>query len=163
VPFQWPRGPFLFKERPDLVWAVIASFLVGNVLLLILNLPLVGLWARLLHLPYQYVCVGTLLFCVIGAYSLQQNVFDVGVMIVCGIIGYGMRKIDLPIAPLVLGLILGPFLEKSLRTSLEMSGGDFSIFYTRPLCLAALIIAALVLIGSALRLAPAEVREASND
>ena len=75
-------GPFLFKERPDLVWAVIASFFLGNILLLILNLPLVGLWARLLHLPYQYVCVGTLLFCVIGAYSLQQNVFDVGVMIV---------------------------------------------------------------------------------
>ena len=100
---------------------MIASFFLGNILLLILNLPLVGLWARILHLPYQYVCVGTLLFCIIGAYSLQQNVFDVGVMIVCGIIGYGMRKIDLPIAPLVLGLILGPFLEKSLRTSLEMS------------------------------------------
>ena len=114
-------GPFLFQERPDLVWAVIASFFLGNILLLILNLPLVGLWARILHLPYQYVCVGTLLFCVIGAYSLQQNVFDVGVMIVCGIIGYGMRKIDMPIAPLVLGLILGPFIEKSLRTSLEMS------------------------------------------
>ena len=92
-------GPFLFKERPDLVWAVIASFFIGNVMLLILNLPLVGLWARLLHLPYQYVCVGTLLFCIIGAYSLQQSVFDVGVMIVCGVIGYGMRKIDLPIAP----------------------------------------------------------------
>ena len=133
-------GPFLFQERPDLVWAVIASFFLGNILLLILNLPLVGLWARLLHLPYQYVCVGTLLFCIIGAYSLQQNIFDVGVMIVCGIIGYGMRKIDLPIAPLVLGLILGPFLEKSLRTSLEMSAGDFSIFYTRPLCLGLLIV-----------------------
>jgi putative tricarboxylic transport membrane protein len=155
-------GPFLFKERPDLVWAVIASFFLGNILLLILNLPLVGLWARLLHLPYQYVCVGTLLFCVIGAYSLQQNVFDVGVMIACGIVGYGMRKIDLPIAPLVLGLILGPFLEKSLRTSLEMSGGDFSIFYTRPLCMGLLIIAVLVLLASALRLAPPEVREASD-
>ena len=89
-------GPFLFKERPDLVWAVIASFMIGNVILLILNLPLVGLWARLLRLPYQYVCVGTLLFCIIGAYSLQQSVFDVGVMIVCGVIGYGLRKIDLP-------------------------------------------------------------------
>src|SRR5262245_19463590 len=153
-------GPFLFQERPDLVWAVIASFFLGNVLLLILNLPLVGLWARLLHLPYQYVSVGTLLFCVLGAYSLQQNVFDVGVMIVCGIIGYGMRKIDLPIAPLVLGLILGPFIEKSLRTSLEMSGGDFSIFFTRPLCVALLAIGALILLASALRLAPAEVREA---
>ena len=156
-------GPFLFKERPDLVWAVIASFFLGNILLLILNLPLVGLWARLLRLPYQYVCVGTLLFCIIGAYSLQQNIFDVGVMIVCSVIGYGMRKIDLPIAPLVLGLILGPFLEKSLRTSLEMSAGDFSIFATRPLCLGLLIVAGLVLLGSALRLAPAEVREASND
>ena len=156
-------GPFLFQERPDLVWAVIASFFLGNILLLVLNLPLVGLWARILHLPYQYVCVGTLLFCVLGAYSLQQNVFDVGVMIVCGIIGYGMRRIDLPIAPLVLGLILGPFIEKSLRTSLEMSGGDFSIFVTRPLCLGLLIIGALILVGSALRLAPAEVREASTN
>ncbi len=156
-------GPFLFQERPDLVWAVIASFFLGNILLLILNLPLVGLWARLLRLPYQYVCVGTLLFCILGAYSLQQNMFDVGVMIVCGVIGYGMRKIDLPIAPFVLGLILGPFLEKSLRTSLEMSAGDFSIFATRPLCLGLLIVAGLVLLASALRLAPAEVREASND
>jgi putative tricarboxylic transport membrane protein len=156
-------GPFLFQERPDLVWAVIASFFLGNILLLILNLPLVGLWARLLHLPYQYVCVGTLLFCIVGAYSLQQNMFDVGVMIVCGVIGYGMRKIDLPIAPFVLGLILGPFLEKSLRTSLEMSAGDFSIFATRPLCLGLLVVAGLVLLASALRLAPAEVREASND
>ena len=134
-------GPFLFQERPDLVWAVIASFFLGNILLLVLNLPFVGLWARILHLPYPYVCVGTLLFCVIGAYSLQQNVFDIGVMIACGIIGYGMRKIDMPIAPLVLGLILGPFLEKSLRTSLEMSAGDFSIFFTRPLCLTLLVLA----------------------
>jgi putative tricarboxylic transport membrane protein len=74
-----------------------------------------------------------------------------------------MRKIDLPIAPLVLGLILGPFIEKSLRTSLEMSGGDFSIFYTRPLCLGLLVVSALILVASALRLAPAEVREASKN
>jgi putative tricarboxylic transport membrane protein len=152
-------GPFLFKERPDLVWAVIASFMIGNVMLLILNLPFVGLWARLLRLPYQYVCVGTLLFCIIGAYSLQQSVFDVGVMIACGVIGYGLRKIDLPVAPFVLGLILGPFIEKSLRTSLEMSGGDFSIFYTRPLCLVLLLLAVAILIGSVLRLAPPQVRE----
>jgi putative tricarboxylic transport membrane protein len=155
-------GPFLFQERPDLVWAVIASFFLGNILLLVLNLPFVGLWARILHLPYPYVCAGTLLFCVIGAYSLQQNVFDIGVMIVCGIIGYGMRKIDMPIAPLVLGLILGPFLEKSLRTSLEMSAGDFSIFFTRPLCLTLLVLAAIVLVASALRLPPRELREASS-
>src|ERR687897_701746 len=152
-------GPFLFQERPDLVWAVIASFFLGNILLLVLNLPFVGLWARILYLPFQYVCVGTLLFCVIGAYSLQQSVFDVGVMIACGVIGYGLRKIDLPVAPFILGLILGPFIEKSLRTSLEMSGGDFSIFYTRPLCLGLLLLAAAVLIGSILQLAPREVRE----
>ena len=154
-------GPFLFQERPDLVWAVIASFFLGNILLLVLNLPFVGLWARILHLPHAYVCTGTLLFCVIGAYSLQQNVFDIGVMIVSGVIGYGMRKIDMPIAPLVLGLILGPFLEKSLRTSLEMSAGDFSIFFTRPLCLTLLVLAGIVLVASSLRLPPHELREAS--
>jgi putative tricarboxylic transport membrane protein len=147
-------GPFLFQEHPTLVWALIASFFLGNLLLLILNLPLVGLWARLLRLPYPYVCVGTLLFCILGAYSLRQNVFDVGVMIVCGVLGYGMRKLDLPIAPLVLGLILGPSIERSLRISLEMSGGEFSIFYSRPLCLALLIAGALVIVVSALRLAP---------
>src|SRR5688572_15740288 len=155
-------GPFLFKERPDLVWAVIASFMIGNVMLLVLNLPFVGLWARLLHIRYQYVCVGTLLFCVIGAYSLQQSTFDVGMMIACGVIGYGLRKIDLPVAPLVLGLILGPFIEKSLRTSLEMSGGDFSIFVTRPLCLGLLVLAAVVLVGSLLRLPPSELRQSST-
>jgi putative tricarboxylic transport membrane protein len=106
--------------------------------------------------------VGTLLFCIIGAYSLQQSVFDVGVMIACGVIGYFLRKVDLPVAPLVLGLILGPFIEKSLRTSLEMSGGEFSIFYTRPLCLGLLLLAAAVLIGSMWRAPPAAVRE-SND
>jgi putative tricarboxylic transport membrane protein len=153
-------GPFLFHEHPDIVWTVIASFFLGNFLLLVLNLPLVGIWARLLHLPYQYVCVGTLLFCMVGAYSLQQNVFDVGVMIVCGVVGYGMRRIDLPIAPLVLGLILGPVIERSLRTSLEMSGGDFSIFFTRPLCLGLLIAGLLVMLGFALQLAPAQIREA---
>jgi putative tricarboxylic transport membrane protein len=155
-------GPFLFKERPDLVWAVIASFLVGNVILLVLNLPFVGLWARLLRVPWQYLCAGTLLFCVVGAYSLNQSVFDIGVMIAFGVIGYFLRKLDLPIAPAVLGLILGPFMEKSLRTSLEMSAGDFSIFVTRPLCLGLLVLAVVVLVSSALNLAPTEVREAEQ-
>ena len=126
-------GAFIINGRPGrsvpgasrLVWAVIASFFLGNILLLILNLPFVGLWARPCTCPISTCASGTLLFCIIGAYSLQQNVFDVGVMIVCGIIGYGMRKIDLPIAPFVLGLILGPFIEKSLRTSLEMSAAIF--------------------------------------
>lgn len=145
-------GPFLFKERPDLVWTVIASFFTGNVILLVLNLPLVGLWARVLKVPYQYLCTGTLLFCIVGAYSLKGTVFDVGVMLVFGIIGYFLRKLGLPIAPAVLALILGPFMEKSLRTSLEMSGGDFSIFLTRPISATLLIGAALIIAVSTLRI-----------
>jgi putative tricarboxylic transport membrane protein len=147
-------GPFLFKERPDLVWAVIASFFVGNVILLVLNLPLVGLWARLLKVPYQYLCAGTLLFCIVGAYSLKGTVFDVGVMLVFGVIGYFLRKLGFPLAPTVLALILGPFMEKSLRTSLEISGGDFSIFLTRPISATLLVGAALILVVATLRLAP---------
>jgi putative tricarboxylic transport membrane protein len=153
-------GPFLFQERPDLVWTVIASFFIGNVILLVLNLPLVGLWAKILHVPFRYLAVGVLLFCVLGAYSLQQSAFDVWVMIGCGVVGYGFRKLDLPLAPLVLGLILGPALERSLRTSLEMSGGDYAIFFTRPLCVVLLIASAAVLVVAALRLAPKQLRQA---
>ena len=153
-------GPFLFQERPDMVWAVIASFFIGNVILLALNLPLVGLWAKLLDLPFHYLAVGVLLFCLVGAYSLQQSVFDVWVMIVFGVIGYAFRKIGLPLAPLVLGLILGSPIEKSLRTALEMSAGDYMIFVERPLCLGLLIASVVVLAGAALRLAPKAIREA---
>lgn len=156
-------GPFLFQEKPELVWAIIASFFIGNILLLVLNLPLVGLWAKILEVPYQYICVGTLLFCILGAYSINQSVFDVWIMILFGIIGYVLRKLDFPLAPAVLGLILGPQLEKSLRTSLEMSAGDFTIFLQRPITLGLLIVAALILIVSALRLAPKEIRDGNSD
>lgn len=156
-------GPFLFTEKPELVWAVIASFMVGNVILLVLNLPFVGLWARLLYIPYQYIATGTLLFCIIGAYSLRSSVFDIWLMLIFGIVGYIMRKIDLPAAPLILGLILGKELEKSLRTSLEMSAGDFSIFLTRPICLVLLLIAVIIVVASALNFAPREVRKADAD
>ena len=146
-------GPFLFKERPDLVWTVIASFFTGNVILLILNLPLVGLWAKILRVPYQYLCAGTLLFCIVGAYSLKGTVFDVGVMLVFGVIGYFLRKLGFPLAPAVLALILGPLMEKSLRTSLELSGGDFSVFVTRPISATLLVLAVLAIIVSTLRIA----------
>ena len=153
-------GPFLFTERPDMVWAVIASFFIGNVILLALNLPLVGLWAKLLDLPFHYLAVGVLIFCLVGAYSLQQSVFDVWVMIVSGVVGYAFRKLVLPLAPLLLGLILGSPLEKSLRTALEMSAGDLRIFIDRPICLGLLIASALVLAAAALKLAPKAVRQA---
>jgi putative tricarboxylic transport membrane protein len=156
-------GPFLFTENPVLVWTIIASFFIGNVILLILNLPLVGLWAKILEVPYQYVCVGTLMFCLIGAYSINQSVFDIWVMLGFGVIGYLLRKLDFPLAPAVLGLILGPQLEKSLRTSLEMSAGDFSIFLTRPITAVLLALCVLVLLTSALNLAPKQLREATTD
>jgi putative tricarboxylic transport membrane protein len=156
-------GPFLFAEKPQLVWAVIASFFVGNVLLLILNLPLVGLWAKILEVPYQYICVGTLLFCILGAYSINQSVFDVVNMLLFGVIGYLLKKLEFPVAPAVLGIILGPMLEKSLRTSLEMSAGDYSIFFTRPITLFLLIVAVVILVVAALQLAPKEIRAASDE
>jgi putative tricarboxylic transport membrane protein len=156
-------GPFLFQEKPELVWAVIASFFVGNILLLVLNLPLVGLWAKILDVPYQYICVGTLLFCILGAYSINQSVFDIWVMLLFGIIGYVLRKLEFPLAPAVLGIILGPQLEKSLRTSLEMSAGDYSIFLTRPIALGLLVCAVIILAVSALKLAPKEIREGAGD
>jgi putative tricarboxylic transport membrane protein len=156
-------GPFLFTEQPELVWTVIASFFIGNILLLVLNLPLVGLWAKVLELPYQYIAAGTLIFCIIGAYSINQSAFEIWTMLLFGIIGYGLRKIDFPIAPAVLGLILGPQLERSLRTSLEMSSGDFSIFFTRPIACGLLILAALIVAASVLRIGPKEIREAEAD
>jgi putative tricarboxylic transport membrane protein len=138
-------GPFLFTERPELVWAVIASFFVGNAILLILNLPLVGLWARLLKIPFSYMCAGVLIFCVIGAYGLKQSLFDVWIMLGFGVLGYLLRKLDLPLAPAILALILGPMMERSLRTTLEISAGSFAIFLDRPLALALLAIPVLVL------------------
>ena len=145
-------GPFLFKERPDVVWGLIASLYLGNVILLVLNLPLVGLWAKLLEVRYQYLYPGILLFCILGAYSLNQSVFDVGVMVVFGVLGYIFRKLDWPLAPTVLALILGPMMEKSLRTSLEMSAGDLSILITRPISAVLLAVAAIVLLSPAVRL-----------
>ena len=143
-------GPLLFRDRPDLVWGLIASFYVGNVILLILNLPLVGLWARLLEIPYQYLYSGVLLFCFVGAYSVRQSTFDVGVAVLFGVLGYIFRKLDWPMAPIILALVLGPMAEKSLRTSLEMSGGDFGIFLNRPISAVLLASGLLVLLGSAL-------------
>jgi len=145
-------GPFLFKERPDVVWGLIASLYLGNAMLLVLNLPLVGFWAKLLEIRYQFLYPGILLFCVLGAYSLNQSVFDVGIMIGFGVLGYIFRKIDWPLAPTVLALILGPMMERNLRTALEMSGGDLSILVTRPISAGLLIVAAVVLLTPAVRL-----------
>lgn len=147
-------GPFLFKEHPDFVWAVIASLYIGNLFLLVLNLPLIGLWVNILKIPYAVLFALILAFTVIGAYSMNNSAFDVAVMTLFGVVGYILKKLDFPIAPAVLTLILGPLMEKSLRRSLDMSQGDFSIFFTRPISAVLLVLAALVLLSPLLRFLP---------
>lgn len=143
-------GPLLMMEKPDLVWTIIASMYIGNAMLLVLNLPLVGLWARLTTVPYKIMAPVILMICVVGAYSLRNSMFDVGMTFVFGGVGYLMRKYDWPSAPLVLCSILGPVLEKAYVNSLAMSAGSPMIFVTRPICLA-LILAAFALLVISLR------------
>jgi putative tricarboxylic transport membrane protein len=139
-------GPLLFSAHSDFVWAVIASFVVGNVMLLILNLPLIPMWVAVLKIPYSILFALILGFAVVGAYSVDSSVFGVGVMMAFGVLGYVFKKLDIPLAPFALTLILGPMMEKALRQSLEMSGGHLSVFYTRPLTATLLVIAVIVLV-----------------
>ena len=147
-------GPFLFRENPQLVWGVIASFFIGNVILLILNLPLVGIWVKLLKIPYSILFAVILAFMVIGAYGVDNSVFDVFIMLLFGVVGYFLKKFEFPMAPMILTLILGPTMERSLRRSMEMSQGDFSILFSSPLAAILLVISLLVLVTSALKIFP---------
>jgi TctA family transporter len=119
---------------------------LGNVMLLVLNLPLIGLWVHVLRIPYPFLFPLIVLFCLIGAYSLSNNIFDVFIMVLFGIIGYLMKKVRFEAAPMLLGMVLGLMMEDALRQSLIMSGGSFQIFVTRPIS-AGFIIAALVLLA----------------
>jgi len=148
-------GPFLFQEHASFVWAVIASLYVGNVILLIMNLPMIPMWVAVLKIPYGILFTLILGFCVVGAYSLNNSSFDVGVMLIFGIIGYLFKKLDIPLAPMTLTLILGPLMERGLRQSLEMSHGDFTIFFTRPISATLLAIAAIFVITTSLGIAKA--------
>ncbi len=156
-------GPLLFQQHATFVWAVIASLYIGNVILLVLNLPLVGWWAKLLKIPYNILVVFILIFCIIGAYSLNNSMFDVGVMILCGLLGYVFKKLEFPLAPAILTLILGPLVERSLRESLSLSQGDYSIFFTRPISLVFLVITAIILATSAWQALPSAIREESKE
>jgi putative tricarboxylic transport membrane protein len=141
-------GPLLFQKNPDFVWTIIASFYVGNVILLILNLPLIGLWVRLTRIPYGILGPVILLLSVLGAYSVRNSMFDVGVSLVFGAVGYLLRKYQWPLAPLLLAFILGPLLEKYLIQSLSMSGGSPVIFVQRGLSIALILAAAVLLFAS---------------
>jgi len=139
-------GPFLFLDHANLVWGVIASFYIGNIMLLILNLPLIGIWVKILKIPYGILFGIIMLFMAVGAYSVSNNVFGVYVMALFGLIGYLLRKLDFPLAPIVLTLILGPMIERSLRTSLEMSQGSLDIFQKSPVAVVLLVLTALILV-----------------
>lgn len=140
-------GPLMMKQNPGLFWGVITSMYIGNLMLLILNLPLIGIWVQVLKVPYKILFPLILLFCLIGVYSVSNAVFDIYLMLIFGIVGYLMKKFDYEGAPLVLAFVLGPLLENNLRKSLIMSQGDFSIFLNRPLAAISLIIALFLLIS----------------
>jgi len=135
-------GPLLFEQNPNFVWGFIASMYIGNLMLLVLNLPLVGLWARLIRVPYPILAPIVLALCVIGAYGIRNNMFDVWIALSLGVIGFFMRKLDFPAAPVILAIILAPMIENALRQSLGISRGDMSIFFTRPISAGLLILAA---------------------
>ena len=139
-------GPLLMTKAPDIFWGTIVSMYIGNGMLLVLNLPLIPLWVMVLKVPYYLLYPLIILFCLVGAYSIGNNVGDVIVMLISGIVGYLMKKFNYEGAPMVLALVLGPMLEEALRLSLILSQGDFSIFITRPISLGFLILAVLLLI-----------------
>ena len=138
-------GPLMIQQHPDMFWGVVASMFIGNAILLALNLPLIGFWVRMLKVPYKYLVVVIVVICVIGAYSVNYSAFDVGAMLVFGIFGYLIRKGGFPAAPLILAMILGPILERSMQQSLIMSGGDFMIFLNRSISLTLLLAGALLI------------------
>jgi putative tricarboxylic transport membrane protein len=133
-------GPALFVQNKTFVWTVIGSMYVGNVLLLLLNLPLVGLWARISLIPYKVLAPVILGVCLVGAYSPRNTLFDVWIALIFGVLGYAMKKKRWPLAPLILGFILGDMFEGALRQSLSMSGGSVLIFIKRPIALILIVI-----------------------
>jgi putative tricarboxylic transport membrane protein len=152
-------GPQLFTASGTLVWGLIASLYIGNVMLLVLNLPLAGLWVRLLAVPQPLLYGGILVFSTLGVYSISNSTFDLVLLFIVGIIGFLMRRYDFPVAPAIIGLILGPLAEAQFRRALTISQGDASVFVTHPLSLALLLVALAVLVVPlvlrALRPAPA--------
>ena len=146
VIFGLQPGPLLMTRSPDLFWGVIVSMYIGNIMLLVLNLPAIGLWVQVLRIPYPFLFPLILLFCLIGSYSLSNNKYDVLIMAIFGVIGYLMKKVRFEGAPLLLGMVLGLMMEDALRQALIMSGGSFMIFIERPIS-AGFILTAIALLA----------------
>jgi len=145
-----PPGPTLVNDHPSVFWGFVASMYVGNLMLLALNLPLVGVFVNLLRVPYAYLYPLIIMFCVIGVYGVNNSIVDVWIMLIMGAVGYGLKKFGFDPAPLVLGLVIAPILEMSLRQSLIMSDGTWTIFLQRPIALALLAVSVGLLALSAI-------------
>jgi putative tricarboxylic transport membrane protein len=143
-------GPRMIEAQPDLFWGLICSMWVGNVMLLVINLPLVGMWVRLLKVPYDIMYPAILIFCCIGVYSLNNNVFDVMATIAFGFIGYFFLRTGCPPAPLLIGFVLGPMMEEHLRRAMLLSRGNWGVFIERPISASLLAFAALAIIAMTL-------------
>jgi putative tricarboxylic transport membrane protein len=144
--FDLQPGPQLFEREPDLVWALIASLYVGNVMLLVLNLPLIGLWVKVLEIPRPALYTAILVFATLGVYSISGSVTEVLIAYAVGVLGFAMRRFDFPIAPVILGVILGPLMELQLRRTLLVSNGDWTALVDRPFAAAVLLLAFLALV-----------------
>ncbi|MGH9200020.1 MAG: tripartite tricarboxylate transporter permease, partial [Vicinamibacterales bacterium] len=149
--FGLQPGPLLFEHEPALVWGVIASLFLGNAMLLVLNLPLAGLWARLLSIPRPWLYGGILVVAALGAFSVHRSAGDLVLVAIIGLVGFALRLIDAPVAPVMIGLILGPAAEQHLRRALAISQNDPTVFFTRPLTGALLVASAVILLWGPLR------------
>ncbi|HLU80201.1 MAG TPA: tripartite tricarboxylate transporter permease, partial [Burkholderiaceae bacterium] len=156
-------GPQVMTSHPELFWGLIVSMWIGNMMLVILNLPLIGLWVKLLTVPYRILFPAILVFCTIGVYSLNYNVFDIWVTAAFGLVGYIWAKLKCEGAPLLLGLVLGPMMEENFRRALLLARGDYSTFVTRPLSLSLLVMAAILVALVALPSIKAKREEAFVD
>ncbi len=138
-------GPLMLKEHPDVFWGVITSMYIGNAMLLVLNLPLIGMWVKLTKVPFRLLFPIIVLICMVGVYSIDNSIFDLWTMIIFGVIGYIMKKCDYEPAPFVLAYVLGPMLEQNFQQSLLISDGSFTIFFVRPIAVVCLVVAAFLL------------------
>ena len=140
-------GPTLFEKEPLLIWTLIASLIIGNFLLLVLNLPLAPLWAKLLRTPRPYLYAGILFFAALGAFAVNLQWLDLALLLTFGLMGLMMRRFGLPVLPLIIGVILGPRIERQLRQSLQLGGGDWGSLFTEPVAIIVYIVIAVLLIA----------------
>jgi putative tricarboxylic transport membrane protein len=140
-------GPLLFESQPQLVWGLIASLFIGNVMLLVLNLPLIAVWVKMLTIPAPLLYAGILVFATIGTYGISQSPVDLILLYAVGLMGYVMRRYDFPTAPVIIGMILGPLAEQNLRQAMTISAGDWTVLVTRPISATLLALAVLALVG----------------